>query len=44
MPPRDPEILQKFLQSILKGQMRGGQGWLLQSSWCQDPLFLQLSM
>ena len=33
-----------FQQSIFKGKVKKGRGWLLQTSWWWNPLFLQLSM
>ena len=39
-----PELPEGFQQSRFKGQVREGHGWWLQSSWCRNPLFLQLSM
>ena len=30
-------------QNTLKDLVREGHGWLLQTSWCQNPLLLQLS-
>ena len=35
-----PEGLQ---QSIFKSKVKKGHGWLLQTSWCRNPLFLLLS-
>ena len=41
--PPNPELPKGFQQSIFKGKVRKGRGWLLQTSWCRNPLFLQLS-
>ena len=41
--PRKPQIPEGFQQSTFKGKVREGRGWLLETSWCWNPLFLQLS-
>lgn len=35
MPPKTPKLLEGSQQSIVKGQVRKGCGWLLQTSWCR---------
>ena len=37
------EFLEGFQQSTFTGKVREGCGQLLQTSWCRNPLFLQLS-
>ena len=45
VPPRkNSKFLEGFQQSTFKGQVSEGHGELLQTSWCWNPLFLQLSM
>lgn len=34
-----PRVLEGFQQSSYKGKVRGGHGWLLQTSQCRNPLF-----
>ena len=41
--PQNPNSSKCFQQSTLKGQVRQGCDWLVQTSWRQNPLFLQLS-
>lgn len=43
MPPKYLELPEPKLQSIFKGKGREGYGWLLQTSWFRNPLFLSLS-
>ena len=38
-----PTLLEGFQQSSFQGKVREGHGQFLQTSWCQDPLSLQLS-
>lgn len=40
--PKISQFLERKLQSIFKGKVREGHSWLLQTSWCGNPLFLQL--
>ena len=40
--PKHPKLPKEFHQSIFKGKVKRGCGWLVQVSWCQNPLFLQL--
>lgn len=40
--PKYPELPGPKLQSIFKGKAREGRDWLLPTSWCRNPLFLQL--
>ena len=40
--PKCPKLLEEFQQNIFKGKVKRGCGWLLQISWCHNPLFLQL--
>ena len=40
--PENPKLAAGFQQNVFKGQVRAGHGLLLQTSWCQNPLFLQL--
>ena len=40
--PQTPKLPKELQQSTFKGKVKRGCGWLLQISWCQNPLFLQL--
>ena len=40
LPPRYPQLPEPKLQSIFKGKVREGHGWLLQTSWWRSSLFL----
>ena len=40
--PSIPETPEPKLKGIFKGKVREGHGWLLQTSWCRNPLFLSL--
>ena len=39
---KNPKLPKQFQQSIFKGKMKEC-GWLLQTSWCRNPLFQHLS-
>ena len=41
MPPKTLSSPKGF-SSVFKGKLREGHGWLLQTSWCRNPLFFQL--
>ena len=42
--PPNPELSRGFQQSISKGKVRQEVWLVFQTSWCRNPLFLQLSM
>ena len=36
----NPKLLEGFQQSLFKGKVEEGRGWLLQTSWYRNPLSL----
>lgn len=40
----NPTLSEGFQQGIFKGTVTEGLGFLLQTCWCRNPLFLQLSV
>ena len=42
MPP-EPQTPQRVSAKRFKGKVREEPDWLLQTSWCKNPLFLELS-
>ena len=37
--PENLELPEGLQQSIFKDKVKEGHGWLLQTSWCRNPLF-----
>ena len=42
--PLNPQLFEGVSAKHFKGKVKEQHGWLLRTSWCQNPLFLQLSL